>query len=603
MVGSMLYEPFYVSNMFSVPEVGVYGGWVTYENSLAAGRVYSDQGENVVLLLSGECVVDDDIRVDDTSNHDRLKRSDLDSLIDMYECMGQRFVEKLNGLFSGVLVDKRTGEAILFNDRYGVNRIYWHQRDDETYFASEAKALLSILPDLREFDERGVAQLVTYGCTTAGRTLFRNIELLPNASLWSFKHGTFKKRTYFSPHSWESQPALSVREFSVNFEDTFKRVVRRYYNSESSLGISLTAGLDSRMILACRPALAALPICYTFSGRDGYTLDDRLAERVANAAGLRHYLLRLGSDFFLDFPSHADRTVYVTDGCFGVLGAHEIYLNKQAGRLATVRLTGNYGGELLRGVSTFKRLKLAPGLFDPPFSRVLSAAQTTINSGNSHPMTFAAFEEVPYLLFGSLAASRSQVVFRTPYLDNELVELAYRMPTSLRESTAPARHVIRANDASLAGIPTDKGQSDTASGVSSCLRRLVAEATFKLDYLYNEGWPDLLSPIEPIFKAVASRAKLIGLHKYLHYRSWFREDLSEYLREAVANARNQPFWDRRFLEKMAGDHVRGRKNYIQEIDILLTLEAVERLLFRDSAYAPRTANNSEQLASLVAQNG
>ena len=145
----------------------------------------------------------------------------------MYECMGQRFVEKLNGLFSGVLVDKRTGEAILFNDRYGVNRIYWHQRDDETYFASEAKALLSILPDLREFDERGVAQLVTYGCTTAGRTLFRNIELLPNASLWSFKHGTFKKRTYFSPHSWESQPALSVREFSVNFEDTFKRVVRR----------------------------------------------------------------------------------------------------------------------------------------------------------------------------------------------------------------------------------------------------------------------------------------------------------------------------------------------------------------------------------------
>ena len=256
MVGSMLYEPFYVSNMFSVPEVGVYGGWVTYENSLAAGRVYSDQGENVVLLLSGECVVDDDIRVDDTSNHDRLKRSDLDSLIDMYECMGQRFVEKLNGLFSGVLVDKRTGEAILFNDRYGVNRIYWHQRDDETYFASEAKALLSILPDLREFDERGVAQLVTYGCTTAGRTLFRNIELLPNASLWSFKHGTFKKRTYFSPHSWESQPALSVREFSVNFEDTFKRVVRRYYNSESSLGISLTAGLDSRMILAC-PSLSS----------------------------------------------------------------------------------------------------------------------------------------------------------------------------------------------------------------------------------------------------------------------------------------------------------------------------------------------------------
>lgn len=396
---------------------------------------------------------------------------------------------------------------------------------------------------------------------------------------------------------------LAPETFEAKFYETFNRVLPRYFESNYKVGISLTGGLDSRMIVACRPGTQPDPVCYTFSGKTGKTFDDRLAREVAKTCGLEHKLLRLDSDFFSNFANYADRTIYVTDGYFGVTGAHEIYLNKQARRLATVRLTGNYGGELLRGVSTFKRRKLAPGLFDPSFSRVLSAAQTTINAGNSHPMTFAAFEEVPYLLFGSLAASRSQVVFRTPYLDNELVELAYRMPTSLRESTAPARHVIRANDASLAGIPTDKGQSDTASGVSSCLRRLVAEATFKLDYLYNEGWPDLLSPIEPIFKAVASRAKLIGLHKYLHYRSWFREDLSEYLREAVTNARNQPFWDRRFLEKMAGDHVRGRKNYIQEIDILLTLEAVERLLFRDSAYAARTANNSEQLASLVAQNG
>ena len=74
----------------------------------------------------------------------------------------------------------------------------------------------------------------------------------------------------------------------------------------------------------------------------GETFDDRLAARVAKACGLEHRLLRIGADFFSDFASHVDRTVYVTDGCFGLTGAHEIYLNRRARQLAPVRLTGNY---------------------------------------------------------------------------------------------------------------------------------------------------------------------------------------------------------------------------------------------------------------------
>ena len=40
------------------------------------------------------------------------------------------------------------------------------------------------------------------------------------------------------------------------------------------------------------------------------------------------------------------------------------------------------------------------------------------------------------------------------------------------------------------------------------------------------------------------------------------------------------FWNRAFLDQMAEEHISGRKNYVGEIDLVLTLEAVERLFFK-----------------------
>ena len=59
-----------------------------------------------------------------------------------------------------------------------------------------------------------------------------------------------------------------------------------------------------------------------------------------------------------------------------------------------------------------------------------------------------------------------------------------------------------------------------------------------------------------------------------------------------ARTAQAPFWNRRFLEKMATDHVEGRNNYVREIDAVLTLEAVERLLFRDLPYEVSDLKNS-----------
>ncbi|SRR6266446_3791694 len=582
MVASMEYEPFYTSGIYTVPEMGVYGGWVAHENSFAAAQVFFNEREDIALIFSGECFVDPETRAELAQRGHDLDEATGSWLVHFYEEEGDQFFGKLNGLFSGLLIDKRQGKAFLFNDRYGVERIYWHETEDAAYFASEAKALLRILPELRAFDERGVAQFLTFGCTLESQTLFRGVQLLPGGSLWSFESRNCHKRKYFSPETWESQPTLTAEAFEAELKETFKRILPRYFQSDFKIGISLTGGLDTRMIMACRPPDGKL-ICYTFDGETGKTLDARVALRVASACSLEHRILRIGQDFFSDFASLANRTVYVTDGYFGVLGAHEIYLNARARQLAPVRLTGNFGSEILRGSSTFKLVGLSPALFNREFRPALNSSAQSRLHDNEHAVTFAAFREIPWHLFGRLAAGRSQVTFRTPYLDNELVALAYQTPEHFKNSPLPASRFVKANSAVLSEIPTDRGFAGDNSGLRFLSRRFFAEVTFKIDYYNSEGLPHFLSRLDPVLRGVSSGLGILELHKYLPYFHWLRRELGGYVTDKLADARarQMPFWDSDFLGSMAGDHIRGRNNYVGEINAVLTLEAVERLLFRD----------------------
>jgi asparagine synthase (glutamine-hydrolysing) len=505
-------------------------------------------------------------------------------LVHFYEEEGDRFFEKLNGLFSGLLIDKRRKTAFLFNDRYGAERIYFHEDRGAVYFASEAKALLRVLPRLREFDEQAVAEFFDFGCNLGTQTLFRGIKLLPGGSLWTFEGGNCHKSTYFMPETWEAQPALSALTYETQFEETFKCILPRYFESEAEIGISLTGGLDTRMIMAGRPP-AESPVTYTFSGLTGETLDDRIAAQVARASGLQHHLLRLSPDFFSDFADHMDQTVYVTDGTLGSTGAHEIYLNRKARSLARVRLTGLFGSEILRGVSWFKPLGLSRSVVNRDFAQTINASAGQFGAHQKHPVTRAAFENVPWNLFGNAAAARSQVTLRTPYLDNELVALAFQAPESLRTSHTPGLRLVRNTNRRLADIPTDRRLECKYQGPMRQLQRLPFEASFKVDYFYNEGMPHWFVPFDRLLEQVNSRVRLLGHHKYLHYRRWFRHELAKYVQDAVADARRnpQPFWDYSVFERMANDHISGRGNYVTEINAVLTLATVDRLLLREPA--------------------
>jgi asparagine synthase (glutamine-hydrolysing) len=582
MLNVMRHQPSYVSGRYNSPEMGIYAGWIAHGGSFASNQVLRDEQNKVTLLFSGECFLDSDTYAFLARRGYAIDSHLGNWLIPLYLERGDGFFEQLNGLFSGLVIDYKRRRAFLFNDRYGMERLYWHENDHAFYFASEAKALLRILPELRVFDKQGIIEYIRFGCTICPRTLFKGIETLPPGSVWSFEGGQRKRSKYFEFRKWETEAAHSPSEFRADFEETFKRVLPRYLQTNEEIGISLTAGLDGRIIMACLPQEGVLPVCYTFAGQAQNLLDAQIAAKVAAACGLKHHVLRIGADFFNDFSLHVDRTIYVTDGCLGLLGTHEAYFNMQARRLALVRLTGVFGGEIFREVSFYKPARLNRELLHPDWSGLGQNAQADHTSGKVHPVTTAVTGDIPDRRFGVIAAGRSQTVFRTPYLDNELVALAYRTPPALRGSPEPVIAAIKNNSEQLSRIPTDLGFLGKDGRTGSSLRRMFERGTFKLDYFYNEGLPNSLRRFNPLLELFEVGDGFFGRHKFLQYRRWFQRDLAHFVNEKIEEvaSHESELWNSAYLRGMVTEDAKRKANYSTEINIILTLEAIERLFFR-----------------------
>lgn len=570
MVATLEHQPESESGLCLVPELGVYAGWVAHAGSYAARQSTARAGVPAWLMFAGECM-----------------GADAAALLSEHRANPAKAVARLNGLFAGLWIDYTKGQAWLFNDRYGSERLYVVEANGAIYFASEAKALLAVLPELRAFDETGVAQFLAFGSTLQGHTLFRGLRLAPGASLWHWQYGRpMDRRRYFTPADWEALEPWSAEAFEARFNETFPAVLPDYLDQCHSVGLSLTGGLDTRMIAACLPHSRVPAVAYTYSPDDhDRLLDLTIARRIAAMRGMPHHALRLGPGFLKDFRRQLDRTVYVSDGCAGVLGTHELPFSEQARRLAPIRLTGNYGSEVLRSMSTFKRVGPGDELLHPDVARRIESVVAEQNARRVHPVTHAAFEEVPWHLFGTLGAARSQLTFRTPYLDNRVVELAYRAPEHLRHTPAPALRLIHENDPAMGRVPTDRGLSWGAGRLAEAARRAHCAVTFKLDYWYTEGLPDALTPLGGVLRGL-SRTGQLGLHKFLAYRLWFQGPLAEMAAEVIADDRTRrlPFWEPRALESIVPEHRAGRRSRLRDIHAVLTLEAVHRKLIDPAAY-------------------
>jgi len=581
MVAAIRHEAFYTTGTWSDSSSGVYVGWTARENSFSDGMPLQNERGDVVLVFSGEEYPEPATTRQLKERGHEFRAEGPDYLVHLAE-EDPSFPKCLNGRFQGLLWKTVSGTTTLFNDRYGMHRLYYHESREAFYFAVEAKAILAVRPELRSVDPRGLAEFVACACVLENRTLFEGIHVLPPASAWTFRGGSVvSKGTYFEPREWEQQDPLDSESYHRDIRDVFARNLPRYLNGRERIGVSLTGGLDTRMVMAWqRFPPGSLP-CYTYGASDRECRDVVVARQVAKACQQPHNVIFMGNEFLSRFPYYAERSMYLTDACVEVTRAPDLYLSERAREMAPVRMTGLYGDEVLRPqIRAFKPVKPMPEPFRPSMlSQIGAACETYAEIVKCHPTSFSAFRQAPWHHYGILSLEQTQVAVRTPFLDNDFLQTVFRAPQSATANNDLRVRLIGDGNSALQRIRTDRGFAGNSGPFRAWASQNSQQFTFKAEYAYDYGMPQWLAGLDHFLSPFRLERIFLGRHKLYHYRVWYRDSLAGYVKEMLLDSRTlaRPYLDRSGVEAVVNGHLKGNRNYTTEIHKLLSLELLHRL--------------------------
>lgn len=244
--------------------------------------------------------------------------TDTEVLLNLYLRDGDRFVEKLNGMFAFALWDTQRQRLLVARDGFGVKPFYYFECREGFAFASELKALCC-LPQLdRTLDPVAMTHYLTFLYCPAPRTPFAAVRKLEPGCAMVIERGVVASRRCF----WRlpAKSPIYGRELVAleeELEGFLARAVKRQMIADVPVGAFLSGGLDSSSIavFARKYAIGQRLDCFTigFSGpgtvEEGFPEDLPFARKVASHLGLPLHIIWSGSEMSQEF----ERMVYQLD--------------------------------------------------------------------------------------------------------------------------------------------------------------------------------------------------------------------------------------------------------------------------------------------------
>ncbi len=297
--------------------------------------------------------------------------------------------------------------------------------------------------------------------------------------------GSREKRRYFHFSEWEQQHLLEPDDLYDKFNEVASSIFPRYAQSSQKVAMSLTAGLDTRAIMASLQAADRLLPSYTFGGPWGETFDIQTARKVAQVVNQQHDVIRISGEFFDDFPTFVQRTIYISDGTHNAFGAHDLYFNQMARGIAPIRLTGKFGSEVVRLRRMIPWMTFPRELLQQELKSALDEA-VPLEKVSQTPNLFsrAVCEEIPWYEFGRVAIEQSQLALRTPYMDNDLVKLMFQAPPGLRAKGGLQARYVKDKSPDLNVILTNLSRSGESHPLIKEIVYIAFWSLFKAEHIY-----------------------------------------------------------------------------------------------------------------------
>lgn len=559
----------------------------------AARQPMTTRDGRFVLTYNGEIYNFRELKADlSARGHLFHSTGDSEVLLAAFDEWGISALYKLNGMFAFGIWDRQQKVLTLARDRFGVKPLYYTVVDGAVLFASEIKAFRGFPGFQAQMNVGGLTEYLTFQNFFSDDTLFENVKLLPAGCYLRVGSGerAFEPQRYWDFHFQEPEHAPDENEALDELDRLFRQAVSRQMISDVDVGSYLSGGMDSGSItaLAARqlPFMRTFTVGFDLNSASGVELgyDERSkAEHMSYLFKTEHYEMVLkAGDMERAIPRLGWHLEEPRVGqCYP-----NYYAAKLASKFVKVVLSGTGGDELFAGYpwryyravvnddfdhyvdkyyGFWQRLvptEVLPKVMAPVWDKARETDPRAIFRGvfqeHAHELTrpedyinHSLYFESKTFLNGLLIVDDKLAMAhglegRVPFLDNDLVDFAMRLPARMKLGNLT--EVVQLNE----NEPGGKAQryfEKTKDG-KLILRQMMGRH---------------------IPSQVAEREKQ-GFSA--PDASWFKGESIDYVKRRLLNdrARIYDYLDRGTVRTLIDDHLEGRQNRRLLIWSLLNLE-------------------------------
>ncbi len=408
--------------------------------SAAGHQPMSSHDETVWIVYNGEVYNFRELRQELKQKGYQFKsKTDTEVILHLYAEMGERFLEKLNGMFAFAIWDSRESKLFMARDRLGIKPLYYHWDKRSLLFASEVRALLESGLVPRTLSGAGLQSYLMFGGVQSPLTLLENVYSLMPGHKIVVQDGVLQIDPYWNIHDYLN--SYSISDMTEKLPALLEDSVRMRMISDVPIGAFLSGGIDSSVIVSLMSQADVSQIKTVSLVFEEREFDERdHARKVAELFGTEHHEITFSERALLSGLPDALKAMDQPT----VDGVNTYFVSRAARESGlTVVLSGLGGDEVFGGYESFRAV---PGM--ERYRHIFQSMPTFVKKGLSSvygalsPKNDRHLKIATFLAKGRSPLEHSYFMMRAFFTEDKLRQLL-RQETNFWEEECFRLHVLR----------------------------------------------------------------------------------------------------------------------------------------------------------------
>ena len=310
--------------------------------------MYNEDG-SLVVVFNGEIYNFQALTAElQAAGHTFATRSDTEVLLHGYEEWGKGMLDRLRGMFTFALWDRKAETLFLARDHFGIKPLYYYQNEEgELLFGSEIKSFLDHPGFHKALNEDQLSLYLSYQYSPGEDTFFRGVKKLLPAHCLTWQGGEIKIERYWQPaFTPDEGPALAEWEQAI--ADAMTESVTAHKIADVEVGSFLSSGVDSSYMAA----LAKVDKTFTVGFANKQYDETDFAKEFSAHIGVKNYAYRITPE---EYWANLGRIQYHMDEPLADAASVALYfVNREAAKQVKVCLSGEGADEFFGGYNIYK---------------------------------------------------------------------------------------------------------------------------------------------------------------------------------------------------------------------------------------------------------